>query len=62
MHFFGDTAVMTHRTTITGKRDGKDFTEMRRSMHVWVKRDGRWQVVATQATPIEQPAQAAARP
>lgn len=53
---------MTHRTTITGKRDGKDFTEMRRSMHVWVKRDGRWQVVATQATPIEQPAQAAARP
>lgn len=62
VHFFGDTAVMTHRTTITGKRDGKDVHEMRRSMHVWVKRDGRWQAAATQATPIVDAAHAAAQP
>ena len=53
---------MTHSATITGQRDGKDFTEMHRSMHVWVKRKGHWQVVATRATPMGAPAQVAAQP
>jgi ketosteroid isomerase-like protein len=49
-----NTAVMTHRATGTGMRKGKEYTDQHRSMHVWVKRGDRWQVVASQATPIPQ--------
>ena len=47
-----NTAVMTHRATEKGLNKGKEYTDQHRSMHVWVKRDGRWQVLASQATPI----------
>jgi hypothetical protein len=49
-----NTAVMTHRATEKGLNKGKEYTDQHRSMHVWVKRDGRWQVLASQATPIPQ--------
>jgi hypothetical protein len=49
-----NTAVMTHRASGKGLNKGKEFTDQHRSMHVWVKRGGRWQVVASQATPIPQ--------
>ena len=39
-----DTALMAHRVTGAGKH---------MSFHVWVHRDGRWQVVGTSSTPIE---------
>jgi hypothetical protein len=47
-----NTAVMTHSALEKGLNKGKEYTDQHRSMHVWVKRDGRWQVVASQATPI----------
>ena len=40
-----DTAVMTHR--------GGGSDEPYGSLHVWIKRDGRWQVVATANVPIQ---------
>ena len=49
-----NTAVMTHRAVEKGLNKGKEYNDQHRSMHVWVKRDGRWQVVASQATPILQ--------
>jgi hypothetical protein len=49
-----DTAVMTHRAVEKGLNKGKEYTDQHRSIHVWVKRNGRWQVVASQATPIPQ--------
>ena len=49
-----NTAVMTHRAVEKGLNKGKEYNDQHRSMHVWVKRDGRWQVVASQATPIPQ--------
>lgn len=49
-----NTAVMTHRAVEKGMNKGKEYNDQHRSMHVWVKRDGRWQVVASQATPIPQ--------
>lgn len=49
-----NTAVMTHRATEKGLDKGKEYNAQHRSMHVWVKRDGRWQVVASQATPIPE--------
>lgn len=49
-----NTAVMTHSAIEKGLNKGKEYTEQHRSMHVWVKRGDRWQVVASQATPIPQ--------
>lgn len=40
-----DTAVMTHRTT------GADAHY---SLHVWSRKSGQWQVVATSTTPVER--------
>ena len=41
VRFFGDTAIMTHRGTVKGERDYQY-----RSTHIWMKRGGRWQIVA----------------
>jgi len=38
---FGNTAIMTHRGTVTGKNP-----LVYRSTHVWMKRNGKWQIVA----------------
>lgn len=51
-----NTAVMTHSALEKGLDKGKEYAEQHLSMHVWVKRDGRWQVVASQATPVPQKA------
>ena len=48
------TAIMTHSAVEKGLDKGKEYTDQHRSIHVWVKRNGRWQVVASQATPIPQ--------
>jgi hypothetical protein len=49
-----DVVVMTHRGTTKGMKDGKEVTESHRSLHVFQKRDGRWQVVANAQIPIGQ--------
>ncbi len=49
-----DVVVMTHRGTNKGMKDGKEVTESHRSLHVFQKRDGRWQVVANAQIPIGQ--------
>jgi hypothetical protein len=52
-----NTAVMTHRAVGKGLNKGKEYTDQHRSIHVWVKRNGRWQVVASQSTPIPEKTQ-----
>ena len=49
---YGKTAVLTGRFTARGKNDGRDFTFVERYTAVFVKRGGRWQMVAEQATEI----------
>jgi ketosteroid isomerase-like protein len=46
------TAVVTGRTTMTGQYKGKDLSGQYRWTDVFVKRQGRWQVVATHASQI----------
>src|ERR1700680_2878815 len=48
------TAVMIHRATFTGEKDGKELVETHRSLHVFVKRGDHWQVLATQETSIRE--------
>lgn len=54
VRMFGDTAVMTHDGVRAGQREGKAFSERYRSLHVFVKRGGRWQVVASQNMTLPQ--------
>lgn len=49
-----DVVVMSHRATTTGTKDGKEATESHRSLHVFQKREGRWQVAANAQLPITQ--------
>jgi hypothetical protein len=49
-----DVVAMTHRGTTKGMKDGKEVTESHRSLHVFQKRDGHWQVVANAQVAIEK--------
>lgn len=51
---YGDTAVVTGRSTTKGQDNGKAFSGQFRYTRVYVKRQGRWQLVATQATRIPE--------
>jgi len=51
---YGDTAVVTYRSTVQAKRNGHDISSQRRVITVLVKRDGRWQAVAQQSTTIAE--------
>ena len=52
---YHDTAVVTSRGRLKGQRDGQALDLQARGMDVYIKRDGRWQLVAAQATRIAQP-------
>ena len=43
---YGDTAVETGRSTMNGQDKGKTVPRDNRFTRVWVKRQGRWQLVA----------------
>ncbi|MBA3441804.1 MAG: nuclear transport factor 2 family protein [Pyrinomonadaceae bacterium] len=50
-----DTAVVTGRATIKGNlKSGMDISGQYRFTDVWVKQEGRWQVMAWQATKVAQ--------
>jgi ketosteroid isomerase-like protein len=51
---FGDTAVVTGRATIRGQIDGQTIRDQNRYTSVFVKRRGRWQVIALHVTRVAQ--------
>ena len=51
---YGDTAVVTSRTTDKGSVNGVDVSGQYRWMDVFVRRGGRWQLVAAQGTRVAQ--------
>jgi ketosteroid isomerase-like protein len=51
---YGNTAVATGTSTLKGTYKGQDISGMYRFTDTWVKRDGKWQAVASQATRIQQ--------
>ena len=54
VHVYGDTAVVTGLVLISGRFNGQDVSTQSRYIKVYVKRKGRWQVVAAQATLVAQ--------
>ena len=51
---FGNTAVVTGRVVLKVIYSGKEGSGPYRFINVWVKMQGRWQMVANQITPIAQ--------
>jgi len=49
---YGDTAIVLGRWTAKGVNHGQAFDYQARCTSVWVKRSGRWQMVADQSTEI----------
>ena len=52
IRIYGNTAVVTYRSTVKAQRNGTDISSQRRVITVLVKRDGHWQAVAQQSTRI----------
>jgi ketosteroid isomerase-like protein len=51
---FGDTAVVYSRFWWTGTIDGKPFSDSGFMADVWVKKQGKWQVIARRSAPQQQ--------
>ena len=52
---FGDTAVTSYRVVATAEHEGAKHDQRFQMTNVWLKRQGRWQVVARHAATLEQP-------
>ena len=50
LQMFGNTGVLTAKVRMTGKTKGVPFDNQLRVVHVWVKQQGAWQLVAHQTT------------
>ena len=47
---YGNTAVVVSRYRQTGRLEGRDLSHRMHVTDVWVRRDGRWQIVRRHAT------------
>src|SRR5215831_8065892 len=52
---YGETAIVTYRSTAKGKDQDGAIDEQRRWTRVFVRKDGRWQLVESQGTTIRKP-------
>jgi len=57
VHVAGDAAIVSLAGAATGSYKGKPFADGSKGLDVFVKRDGRWQVVYSQMTPVKPQAQ-----
>jgi Domain of unknown function (DUF4440) len=49
----GDVAIVTGRSVSAGRVDGRDVSVTQRYTDIYIRRDGRWRVVASQGTQIQ---------
>ncbi len=54
VRIYGNTAVAAGTNTLTGTYKGRDISGKYRFTDTWVKRNGKWQVVASQYNKIQQ--------
>ena len=52
---YGETVILTGRVVAEYERDGKTVKEPSRYTDTYVRRDGRWQVVASHLSNVEEP-------
>ena len=53
VRLYGDTALLSGRTRMTGRYAGKPFNSHYRYIDVYVKRGGAWKIVSVQISPIQ---------
>ena len=58
VRLYGDVALLSGRTLMTGKHDGKPFTSNYRYIDIYVKRGGTWKIASVQITRYPPPAPA----
>lgn len=58
VRLYGDVALLSGRTHMTGKYDGKPFESNYRYIDIYVRRSGEWKIVSVQITrfPAKAPA------
>jgi ketosteroid isomerase-like protein len=54
VRLYGDVALLSGRTDMTGRYDGNPFTSHYRYIDVYVRRQGAWKVVSVQISKIAQ--------
>jgi ketosteroid isomerase-like protein len=59
VRLYGDTALLSGRTDMTGKYDGKAFASSYRYIDIYVRRGGAWKIVSVQITKLPPPKPAA---
>ena len=52
VRLYGDMALLSGRTHMTGKYDGKPFESNYRYIDIYVRRNGAWKIVSVQITKI----------
>jgi ketosteroid isomerase-like protein len=50
---YGNTAVVTVLSTWSGKKNNQAYSSQFQATHVWVKQEGRWQLVAAHVSPVK---------
>jgi uncharacterized protein (TIGR03067 family) len=55
VRLYGDTAIVTGRTTVKGKDQQGAIDQQQRWTRVFLWRDGRWQPIHFQGTPVRKP-------
>jgi len=56
VRIYGDTALLSGRTHMTGKYDGQPFTSNYRYIDIYVRKGGTWKIVSVQITGLSPPA------
>jgi ketosteroid isomerase-like protein len=54
VYLYGDTAVVTVLSTWRGKSGAQEYSAQYQATHVWVKRRGRWQLVAAHVSQVKK--------
>jgi len=54
VYLYGNTAVVTVLSTWRGKANNQAYSSQFQATHVWVKQEGRWQLVAAHVSPVKK--------
>jgi ketosteroid isomerase-like protein len=54
VYLYGDSAVVTVLSTWRGRANNQQYSSQFQATHVWVKQEGRWQLVAAHVSPVKK--------
>ena len=54
VYLYGNAAVVTVLSTWTGKTGTQEYSDQYQATHVWVKQQGRWQLVAAHVSQLKK--------